>query len=372
MLKIYNSHHRFLALLDKGLKEVYTTDSLDTGWRTLCFQVPCNPDYINLLDEENYVETNDYNYIIKEVKSEDNFYLTVYCQPDIDDFKSSVHQYFDVSQKSVKQAYEYCLADTGWQLSYHSVDNTRLQDEYKDKNKYKIEMIRKIANDFNQEFWFDTKNKILYIYDNLGKDLGAFYSNELKLKLLKRFSNSYDYGTIVYPVPNDKMSGNIQAINEGRDYIENFDYTDKRIVKFYEDKDATHAEQLLKGAQEYLNEICVPKTTYEIALTDIGPSVSLGDNIIIVDKIKNTKIKQRVVEIVRYQLQPEKSKLIISNLPSNFYKMFVAGNRELEKDMRFVKNTLENDATLISNQATHINKIVQELKDKNIITINLE
>lgn len=371
MLKIYNNQYRFLTLLDNGLKDVYTTDSLDTGWRTLCFKVPCKPEYINYLDEENYIETDDYNYIIKEVKSEDNFYLTVYCQPNIDAFKSAVHQYFDVSQKSVKQAYEYCLQNTGWSLSYNSADNTRLQDEYQERNKYKIEMIRKIANDFNQEFWFDTKNKILYIYDNLGKDFGAFYSNELKLKLLKRFSNSYEYGTVVYPVPNDKMSGNIWTINEGRDYIENYDYTNKRIIKFYEDKNATHAEQLLKGAQEYLNEICVPKTTYEIALTDIGPTIGLGDNIIIVDKIKNTKIKQRVVEITRYPLQPEKSKLTISNLPSNFYKMFVAGNRELEKDIRFIEKNIEENEDLISKNDRHIDEIIEVLGKHNInIIIN--
>ena len=370
MFKIYNSSHRFLTLLDTGLKDVYTTDSLDTGWRSLCFKVPCKPEYIYYLDEENYLETEDYNYVIKEIKSEDNLYLTIYCQPDIDSLKSQVHQYFDVNQKSVKQAYEYCLQDTDWELVYNSSNYTRLQNEYQEPNKYKIEMIRKIAEDFNQEIWFDTKTKKLYIYSNLGKDFGAFYSNELKLKLLKQFSNTYDYGTVVYPIPNEKMSGDIPTINGGKSYIENYDYTNKRIVKFYEDKDAAYAEQLLRGAQEYLNEISVPKTTYEIALTDIGPSIGLGDNIIVVDKIKNIKIKQRVVEIIRYPLEPERSKLTISNLPSNFYKMFVAGNRELEKDMRFVKNTIETNKDLITTNGNHITTIIDELKNHNI-EINL-
>jgi hypothetical protein len=92
--------------------------------------VPCKIEYLQYIEEENYIETEDYNYIIKEIKSEDNIFLTVYCQPDIDDFESQVHPYFDVNQLGLKQAYEYCLNDTGWELSYHSSNYTRLQNEY--------------------------------------------------------------------------------------------------------------------------------------------------------------------------------------------------------------------------------------------------
>jgi hypothetical protein len=43
-------------------------------------------------------------------------------------------------------------------------------------------MLRQIAYDYAQELWFDTKNKVLHIYDKMGQDLGAYYSNELRLK----------------------------------------------------------------------------------------------------------------------------------------------------------------------------------------------
>jgi hypothetical protein len=45
-------------------------------------------------------------------------------------------------------------------------------------------MIMRIAEDYQQEVWFDTKNKVLKVYDKMGKDFGAYFSNELKMKSL--------------------------------------------------------------------------------------------------------------------------------------------------------------------------------------------
>jgi len=45
-------------------------------------------------------------------------------------------------------------------------------------------MIELLAADFEQDLWFDTKNKVLRVYDRMGSEFGAFYSNELRLKKL--------------------------------------------------------------------------------------------------------------------------------------------------------------------------------------------
>jgi len=135
----------------------------------------------------------------------------------------------------------------------------------------------------------------------MGKDLGIFYSNELKLKLLKQFSNSYEFATMVFPMPNEKVTASmITFLNNNSPYLSNFDYSDKHIVKIYKNDKATHAEELLAGAKLLLDEVSVPKITYELALTDIKDDVHLGDAITLIDKIKNIKIRQRVVKIVRY------------------------------------------------------------------------
>jgi hypothetical protein len=64
--------------------------------------VPCEETYINFIDEENYVETDDYNYIIKEIKGNNNKYITVYCGADVEALKGSLFLHFDCYDKNLE------------------------------------------------------------------------------------------------------------------------------------------------------------------------------------------------------------------------------------------------------------------------------
>lgn len=330
MLKIYDTNHNFLGLLDKDLKNVYTTDMLDMGWRTLHFELPCIPEYLQYLSEENYVETEDYNYIIKEIKSEDNNYLSVDCAPNLDDFKNNIIETLDLNLKGLQQIYQQITQYVGWTLIYESLQQTMLDATYSGPNKYIIDdVIKVLASAYSQEIWFDTKNKKIYIYDTMGQDRGVLYSNELNLKLLKRYSNSYDFATVIQPLPSRYVdAATIEFINNGQKYLTNYTYSNKSIVKMYQDKNAKHGEEILAGAQKLLNEVSIPKITYELLLSGMNENVGIGDTITVIDKIKNIKIKQRVVKIIRYPFEPEKSNITISNLPADFYKKYITGIRE--------------------------------------------
>ena len=337
MLKIYDINHHFLALLDANINNIYTTDTLSTGQRTLCFEVPCDETYINYIDEENYVETEDYNYIIKEIKSNNNKYITVYCSADVEQIKGKVFLYFDCYDKNLQQGYAYCLSGTDWTVNYHSNDRTRIT--YQEPNVCAYDMIRQIADDYGQEIWFDTKRKELNVYPKMGSNLGVYYSNELKLKQLKKNSNTYDYATVLYPFGKNGLT--ISNINNGKDYLENYSYTNKYLQKIWVDETIEVPEILKKKATDYLNEIAQPKASYQLLVSEIGDNVNIGDEITLVDKIKMIKQVQRVVKIVRYPNAPEKSKLEISNLMSNFYDMFLKGKKRTDNDIKYVRALLD-------------------------------
>lgn len=337
MLKIYNINHQFLALLDANINNIYTTDTLSTGQRTLCFEVPCDETYINYIDEENYVETEDYNYIIKEIKSNNNKYITVYCSADVEQIKGKVFLYFDCYDKNLQQGYTYCLSGTDWTVNYHSNDRTRIT--YQEPNVCAYDMIRQIADDYGQEIWFDTKRKELNVYPKMGSNLGVYYSNELKLKQLKKNSNTYDYATVLYPFGKNGLT--ISNINNGKNYLENYSYTNKYLQKIWIDETIEVPEILKKKATDYLNEIAQPKASYQLLVSEIGDNVNIGDEITLVDKIKMIKQVQRVVKIVRYPNAPEKSKLEISNLMSNFYDMFLKGKKRTDNDIKYVRALLD-------------------------------
>ena len=99
-------------------------------------------------------------------------------------------------------------------------------------------------------------------------------------------------------------------------------------------------EILKKEATNYLNEIAQPRASYKLLVSELGDNVSIGDEIILVDRLKKIKQTQRVLKLTRYPKAPEKSSLEISNLTSNFYDMFLKGQKRAENNIKYVRSLL--------------------------------
>ena len=159
MIKIYDSDYKFLKLLP-SCRNIYTTETLSTGLKTLCFQVPCQDMFLDIIQEENYVETADYSYVIKELILEDNDFMTVYCSPNIEQLTGKLFPVFDVLEKSLPQAYTYCLSLGDWTLDYHSTKLDVVTYQLPRVSGY--EMIEMLAE------WVE-KYPIISIEDGLGE-----------------------------------------------------------------------------------------------------------------------------------------------------------------------------------------------------------
>lgn len=338
MLKIYNTNYEFLKLLDV-CKNPYTTATLNTGLQTLCFKVPCVEEVFDYIQEENYVETADYSFIIKELLLNDNDFIEVRCAANVEGLKGRIFPYFDVFQTNLEAAYNYCVSlATGWTVEYNSLDTTMITYQLPNVNGF--DMINQIAEDYGHEIWFDTKNKIVKIYDFIGKELGAYYSNELKLKRLIKQSSSYDYATVLYPYGKDGLTINI--VNNDKPYLEDFSYSDKYIEALFIDEDIEVPELLKAKAEERLAQISMPRASYKLQVSDLGTNVGLGDYVLLVDKIKRIKQKQRVVKIIHYLREPERDSVEISNLQVDFARDFVQGQKQMKKEIDRLKILYKN------------------------------
>lgn len=335
MIKVYDSNYKFLKLLP-SCRNIYTTETLSTGLKTLCFQVPCQDEFFNIIQEENYVETADYSFVIKELVLEDNDFMTVYCSPNIEQLTGKIFPIFDVLEKSLPQAYAYCLSLGDWTVDYQSTNLSMVTYQLPRVSGY--EMIEALAADAGQDLWFDTKHKVLRVYDKMGSEFGAFYSNELRLKKLIKQSSTYDYFTVLHPIGKDGLT--IGLINNDKDYLENFTYTDKYIEKYFIDEEIEAAEILKAKAEKYLEENCMPKASYKLQLSELGEKAQLGDTIQLVDKLKRIKQKQRIVKIVRYLREPERDSVEISNLQADFARDFVKQQKEMKKEIQSIKKQL--------------------------------
>jgi hypothetical protein len=148
--------------------------------------------------------------VIKELVLEDNDFITVYCQPNIEEITGRVFEYFDCFELSLPQAYSYCLSRAGdWRVDYQSKNLQMVSYQLPRTTGY--DMIELIASDWGHELWFDTKNKVLTVYDKMGKEFGTLYSNELKIRQLSKQSSSYDYITVLRPIGKNGLT--IAAIN---------------------------------------------------------------------------------------------------------------------------------------------------------------
>lgn len=332
MIKIYDSNHNFLKLLP-SCRDIYTTELLSTGLKTLCFQVPCQDEFFEIIQEENYVETADYSYIIKELILEDNDFMEVRCSANIEELTGRIFPVFDCLNMSLADVYEYCLSKSEWMLDYKSTDRSVATYQLPHTTGY--EMIKQVAEDYGQELWFDTKMKVLRVYDKMGAEFGAYFSNELNLKRLTKQSSTYDYATVIFPLGKNGLT--IANINNGKEYLEDYSYSNKAIEKYFIDEDIEVAEILKMKAEEYLANACVPRASYKLQLASLGDDVALGDVIYLVDKIKRIKQKQRVVKIVRYLREPERSSVEISNLQIDFARTFVEGQKEVKKEIAYLK-----------------------------------
>lgn len=336
MIKIYNTNYEFLTLLD-SCKDIYTTETLSTGVKTLCFKVPQTDKMLNYLQEENYVETQDYAFVIKELLQENNDFIKVYCVANTEELSGRIFPIFDVLEQNLEYAYRHCLSlAENWRLDYKSLNANIVT--YQVSNVTPLEMIQRIAADYNQEFWFDTKNKVVQIFTKKGTDFGAYFSNELKLKQLIKQSSSYDYATVLYPYGKNGLT--IRTVNNDKPYLENFAYSNKYIEKIFIDEDIEIPEILKERAEEYLSEISIPKASYKLALSDLKDNISVGDTIILIDKLKRIKQKQRVVKIIRYLREPERSSIEISNLQVDFSRDFVKNQQLIRQELQSLRNQL--------------------------------
>lgn len=335
MIRIYDSNYEFLKLLP-SCRNIYTTETLSTGTKSLCFQVPCQEEYFNLIQEENYVETEDYAFVIKEIILENNDFMTVYCSPNLEELTGRIFPIFDVLELALPQAYAHCLALGSWTIDYHSTKMPKVTYQLPRVSGHA--MIELMAEDFLQELWFDTKTKTVHIYDKMGSEFGAFYSNELRLQKLIKQSSTYNYFTVLHPIGKDGLT--IGLINNDRDYLENFSYSNKYIEHYMIDEDIEQMELLKEKAEKMLAENCMPKASYKLSLSDLGPTVKIGDTIHLIDKIKKIKQNQRVVKIVRYLREPERSSVEVSNLQADFARSFVEQNKKMRKEIEAIKKQL--------------------------------
>ena len=153
MFKVYDSDNNFLCILDNEYHSVKIEISLETGQKTLFFRLPNKKEYLEYFQEEGYIETSDYRYVIKEINFNNLSYFEVYCSADIEELKYSLIPVCDIFSMNIENALKKVLQyiSSSWSIEY----NSQLKNvaDYQLLQKSAYEVLEQIKADFELDFF---------------------------------------------------------------------------------------------------------------------------------------------------------------------------------------------------------------------------
>lgn len=315
MIQLYDINHNKIAGLTnyKDLNIQREINQLDI----LSFSYPVSDKNYSIIQEECYIRTKDNEYVVKEVNTQDDDWTQFVCKVNIEDIKGTPVSQFEIVEQTCLNAVNLALIETGWTTGNCNV--TKLRTVRKNNcNAYDV--LQEIQSAYSCEMTFDSISKQVNLYQSMGTDKGTYFAEQLNLKKLDVQRNSYDYITRLIPIGKDGLD--ITSVNSGKNYVENYQYSNKIISAYWEDNRYTVAEDLLEDATERLDYLSKPYKAYNADVFDLANNsdiyknildYSLGDTITLLSKSKNTKEKQRIVKLTEYPEEAEKNTVEIAN-----------------------------------------------------------
>ena len=356
MLQLYDINKNKIEGLTE-YKDLNIESTLSTGDKVLSFLYPTK--FCKNIVEEGYIQTKTDEFVIKE-KNNSGIWTTIKAVLNVEDLEGNVFETFDSTEQTIENCLNLALAGTGWTVKVNGVTKKRT---VRKTNSSTWDIIQQAKKTYRVEIKFDTINKIVKVYEKIGSDKGAYFTEELNLKSLDIQSNSYDFYT--------------RMIAKGKDdlkvTVENYQYSNKVKTLIWKDERYTDINSLREDAILKLDELSKPYRAYQADVIDLARisekyknilEYSLGDTITLISKDNEIKEKQRIVKITEYPDEPERNTVEIANTTLTFEDV----QKEFQDTSEVVNNITADDGTIsetalrVPVERLTINKVdVQEL-----------
>ena len=275
----------------------FTLSKYDTAWE--------------LLETEGYISCADGFYVIKDITvnpSEVDVFAVYDAEvfqynhfPTVGQAIGGLGSYAaDLVRMRVLEgwAYEYSIA-SGVQPATVSIN----WEEYEDGLSI-YDALQVIIGKFNAEFVIDNVSKTLYVYEAMhsGVNRGAYIIDGFNITDSSISISSDDIITRLYPYGKDDLD--ITSVNPtGREYVDNFTYTDKIIEGVWKDERYEIAQNLYNDAVALLASKSQPSVNFSLTLADmyaitgnINFKMDVGDTVrLSLDGNESTQVVVRMV-----------------------------------------------------------------------------
>ena len=324
LLELYDRNHKKLANLT-GIKSPHIQRTLEYGDETLDFSYPTSGPWLAQLLAECYIRTDRQEYVVKAVeKSSTSAWRKVSCALNIEELEGAPFEDFETVEQTVQAAAEFALEGTGWTVEADA-DITKKRTIRKEDDTTAWEVVKQIVTTYRVELEIDAVNKRLKFHTRRGQDRGAYFIERLNLRSLGVKTSSYGFFTRLIPIGKDGL----HLWRDGKNYIENHQYSDKVITSIWRDERYTVTAALLEDAQARLDEASTPARAYTAELVDLAAqsdkynalAYDLGDAVLLVSEKTDEREKQRIVKLDEYPDDPLANKAELSNVKQTFAQL---------------------------------------------------
>ena len=324
LLELYDRNHKKLANLT-GIKSPHIQRTLEYGDETLDFSYPTSGPWLAQLLAECYIRTDRQEYVVKAVeKSSASAWRKVSCALNIEELEGAPFEDFETVEQTVQAAAEFALEGTGWTVEADA-DITKKRTIRKEDDTTAWEVVKQIVTTYRVELEIDAVNKQLKFHTRRGQDRGAYFIERLNLRSLGVKTSSYGFYTRLIPIGKDGL----HLWQDGENYIENHQYSDKVITSIWRDERYTVTAALLEDAKARLDEASAPARAYTAELVDLAAqsdkynalAYDLGDAVLLVSEKTDEREKQRIVKLDEYLDDPLANKAELSNVKQTFAQL---------------------------------------------------
>ncbi|WP_236838588.1 phage tail spike protein [Caldalkalibacillus salinus] len=334
-----------LAVLDQVTDLIVHQEM--NGTDILEFQVPFDDPKSSAIQNEHFIQLVDQQYVIRKVtKSRDDLGIKViwvyaealwynlqYADP------LTVYEWEDVE---ADKPMSDILSGTGWRVGKVDVTNRRnLSLDAGQTNRLKA--LREVSDLWGGTLMFHPQSRTVDLIAHEYSDPGIAIVYKKNMQKLEAEYDTQDLITRLYPYGKNDMP--ISDANDGREYIENYQYTNQVRVRSLKDGRFTNPYHLKEKAEDILSRLSLPRASYKITASDLSTltgleheAFQLGDLVNVYDAELNVDLKTQIVKWKYNVLEPWNTELELASVQP--------GLEELLKSVTEVAGQLESEDTV--------------------------
>lgn len=334
MIQILDAAKKRIGAID-DLDDLKVEKTLSSGDKTISFSYPKNGVELEKLKPENYLRTEKDEYVLKKVETGEtqNKYTAMLNVEELE-AQEFLHGFASETQ-TARACLEFAFEGTGWKVGICTITKRRTIDIEETTNAW--EVLHEVLDTYRAECRIHTLTKTVDIMEAIGEDRGAYFMEGLNLRKLTVKSDTYDFYTRIYPVGADGITPEIIL---GVPYIDNHQYTDKVIPRYWKDERYTITENLIEDAQARLDAASKPYTAYTADVADLAAqseeydvlAYDIGDMVTLTSKTEKTKEKQRIVKLTEYPKHPEQNTCELSSVSKTFAQIQEETQEKMKSD----------------------------------------